>query len=179
MKNKHDFTESASIDALSFLSSCFSHPFAQPIHAISSSKDKNSSRKFANIACLIYALRAQFDERPNFLRSLFFFAKNFHIPSCNLLFGKACSARKRPKLKYAPSAQAVKLIRSVLIHGICAFEDGIGVARRRPYRASSLTNSTSDCAVLLATPGAQSAVARLSADLDCRKPVCRSLLATN
>ena len=29
------------------------------------------------------------------------------------------------------------LIRSVFIHGICLFEDGIGVARRRPQRAPS------------------------------------------
>ena len=44
---------------------------------------------------------------------------------------------------------------------------------------SPCVRSTSDCAVLMATPGAQSAVARLSADLYCKRPVCRSLLATN
>ena len=44
---------------------------------------------------------------------------------------------------------------------------------------SPCVRSTSDCAVLLATLGAQSAVARLSADLYCKRPVCRSLLATN
>ena len=44
---------------------------------------------------------------------------------------------------------------------------------------SPCVRSTSACAVLLATPGAQSAVARLSADLYCKHPVCRSLLATN
>ena len=42
-----------------------------------------------------------------------------------------------------------KLIRSVLINGMCDFEDGIGAARRRPHRTPSLTISTSDCAVLL------------------------------
>ena len=42
-----------------------------------------------------------------------------------------------------------KLIRSVLINGLCNFEDEIGAARRRPYRTPSLTTSTSDCAVLL------------------------------
>ena len=95
-----------------FLSSCFSHSFAQPIHAINSSRDKNSRHNFANIACLIYALSAQFDERPNFLRSLFFCEKFSHssaqviftlkirqakthaaIPHARL-FGKACFARK-------------------------------------------------------------------------------------
>ena len=44
---------------------------------------------------------------------------------------------------------------------------------------SPCVRSTSDCAVLMATPGAQSAVARLSADLYCKHPVCRSLFATN
>ena len=44
-----------------------------------------------------------------------------------------------------------KLIRSVLINGMCNFEDGIGAARRRPHRTPSLTKNTSDCAVLLAT----------------------------
>ena len=44
---------------------------------------------------------------------------------------------------------------------------------------SPCVRSTSDCAVLLATPGAQSAVARLSADLYCKRSECRSLLATN
>ena len=42
-----------------------------------------------------------------------------------------------------------KLIRSVLINGMCNFEDGIGAARRRPHRTPSLTICTSDCAVLL------------------------------
>ena len=37
-----------------------------------------------------------------------------------------------------------QLIRSVLIYGMCLFEDGIGVARRRPQRAPSLTVSTSE-----------------------------------
>ena len=40
-----------------------------------------------------------------------------------------------------------KLIQGVLINGMCLF--GVGGARRRPHRASSLTISTSDCAVLL------------------------------
>ena len=44
---------------------------------------------------------------------------------------------------------------------------------------SPCVRSTSDCAVLMATTGAQSAVARLSADLYCKHPVCRSLFATN
>ena len=44
---------------------------------------------------------------------------------------------------------------------------------------SPCVRSTSECAVLLATPGAQSAVARLSADLYCKRSECRSLLATN
>ena len=38
-------------------------------------------------------------------------------------------------------------IQGVLINGMCLF--GVGGARRRPYRASSLTISTSDCDVLL------------------------------
>ena len=38
-------------------------------------------------------------------------------------------------------------IQGVLINGMCLF--GVGGARRRPHRASSLTISTSDCAVLL------------------------------
>ena len=37
-------------------------------------------------------------------------------------------------------------IRSVLINGMCDFENGIGAARRRPHRTPK---STSDCAVLL------------------------------
>ena len=37
-----------------------------------------------------------------------------------------------------------QLIRSVLIYGMCLFEEGIGVARRRPQRAPSLTVSTSE-----------------------------------
>ena len=61
-----------------FLSSCFSHSFAQPIHAINSSRDKNSRHSFANIACLIYALSAQFDERPNFFGRSFFCEKFSH-----------------------------------------------------------------------------------------------------
>ena len=44
---------------------------------------------------------------------------------------------------------------------------------------SPCVRSTSACAVWLATPDAQSAVARLSADLYCKHPVCRSLPATN
>ena len=121
-------------------------------------------------------------------------------------------------------------IRSVLIHGICLFEDGFRAAtaaslgapsfhRTQAPFASTTTScscspwffvllfphdknfafifdiqalvrlflpsgspcvrSTSDCAVLMATTGAQSAVARLSADLYCKHPVCRSLFATN
>ena len=35
------------------------------------------------------------------------------------------------------SCGSFKPIRSALIHGICLFEDGIGVARRRPQRAPS------------------------------------------
>ena len=42
-----------------------------------------------------------------------------------------------------------KLVRNVLIHGMCNFEDGIGAARRRPHRTPSLTKCTSDCAMLL------------------------------
>ena len=38
-----------------------------------------------------------------------------------------------------PFATNGKPIRSVLINGMCNFEDGIGAARRRPYRASDLT----------------------------------------
>ncbi len=41
------------------------------------------------------------------------------------------------------------LIQSVLIHGMCNFEDGTRAARRRAKRMPSLTDSTSDCAVLL------------------------------
>ena len=44
---------------------------------------------------------------------------------------------------------------------------------------SPCVRSTSDCAVLLATLGAQSAVTRLSAVLYCQQPVCRSLRATS
>ena len=52
------------------------------------------------------------------------------------------------------STQADKrtLIQGVLIHSMCLFEDGIGVAKRRPQRAPSgspCVRSTSDCAVLL------------------------------
>ena len=45
--------------------------------------------------------------------------------------------------------QAVKrsLIRSLLINGMCQFEDGTRAAGRREKRTPSLTNSTSDCAV--------------------------------
>ena len=42
---------------------------------------------------------------------------------------------------------SVMFIRSALINGMCLF--GVGGARRRPHRASSLMVSTSDCAVLL------------------------------
>ena len=42
-----------------------------------------------------------------------------------------------------------KLIRSQLINGMCNFKDGIGAARRRPYRASDLTKSTRMRGILL------------------------------
>ena len=38
-----------------------------------------------------------------------------------------------------PFATIGKPIRGALINGLCDFEDGIGAARRRPYRASDLT----------------------------------------
>ena len=38
-----------------------------------------------------------------------------------------------------------------LIYGICPFVDGTRAARRRAKGAPNLTNSTSDCAVLMAT----------------------------
>ena len=40
-----------------------------------------------------------------------------------------------------------KLIRSVLIHGMCPFR--VRAARRREKRTPNLTDSTSDCAILL------------------------------
>ena len=39
-------------------------------------------------------------------------------------------------------------IRSVLINGLCAFEDGIGAARRRPYRASDLRHTQAHFATI-------------------------------
>ena len=41
-----------------------------------------------------------------------------------------------------------KPIRSVLINGICNFEDGIGAARRRPYRASDLRHTQAHFATI-------------------------------
>ena len=38
-----------------------------------------------------------------------------------------------------PFATSKKPIQGALINGLCDFEDGIGAARRRPYRASDLT----------------------------------------
>ena len=41
-----------------------------------------------------------------------------------------------------------KPIRSVLINGMCDFEDGIGAARRRPYRASDLRHTQAHFATI-------------------------------
>ena len=77
--------------------------------------------------------------------------------------------------------QAVKrtLIRSVLINGMCFFIDGTRAARRREKRASKLDDLYRPTVPFGCVAGAQSAVARLSADLYYQQPVCRSLLATN
>mgnify|MGYP006968811746 CR=1 FL=1 len=147
--------------------------------------------------------------------------------SPNYLLGESRAGHPHPMYYDCGKFQP---IRSVLIHGMCLFEDGTRAAtaaslgapsfrRTQAPFASTKTScscspwffvllfphdknfafifdmqalvrlflpcgspcvrSTSDCAVLMATPGAQRTVARLSADLYCKRPVCRSLLATN
>ena len=66
-----------------------------------------------------------------------------------LKVSRIVASNGRNSAQSRPFATSKKPIRSALINGLCDFEDGIGAARRRPYRTPSLTISTSDCAMLL------------------------------
>ena len=61
---------------------------------------------------------------------------------------------------------------------MCLFEDGFRAAAAASLGAPSLTDSTRMRGILLRSRHAGE-VARLSADLYCKHPVCRSLFATN
>ncbi len=71
------------------------------------------------------------------------------------------------------------LIRSVLLLLLCHFADGTRAARRREKRASKLDVLYRPTVPFGCVAGTQRTVTRLSADLYCQQPVCRSLLATN
>ena len=90
----------------------------------------------------------------NFLSYFLFFVRaRIHAHNANfLLYTIASCFSTNSAFIFSPSiSQSTHfirtLIRSLLINGMCLF--GVGGARRRPHRASSLTISTSDCAVLL------------------------------
>ena len=73
---------------------------------------------------------------------------------------------------------SVMFIRSALINGMCLF--GAGGARRRPHRAPSLMDSTSDCAVLLRswrTKRSGTAFSRFVLPRACQPFVARNELA--